>query len=161
MAADLRATVPAIHVPVDKGTVYTPVTKTCRVATDRGMLRRPFAWERINAISSLHPEAQFRRVAIEAAKRFVADMARQGFELITPEADMLVYGPVRHRDFRSPGHSAPTWRPRPGMDPTFRSTGFDITEEHNDDSEDFLLRAEFLARRVHLVEHSRKEADRS
>lgn len=151
----------AIHTPVNKGTVYTPVTKTCRVATDRGMLRRQFVWERINDISSLHPEAMFRRAAIEAAKRFVADMERQGFELLTPEANMLVYGPVRHRDFSQPGFGAPTWRPRPGMDPTFRSGGFDVTEEWTEDAEDFLLRAEFLARKVHLAEYIIKDSDAS
>lgn len=149
----------AIHTPVDKGTVYTPVTKTCRVATDRGMLPRQFSWERINDISSLWPESTFRRQAIEAAKKFVADMARQGFELITPEADMLVYGPLRHRDFSKPGFGAMTWQPRPGMAPTVRAGGFDVYEEHNDDAEDFLLRAEFLAKRVHLVEYSRPEGN--
>ena len=150
---------PAIHTPVSKGTVYTPVTKTCRVATQRGMLPRQFAWERINDISSLYPEGTFRKEAISAAKKFVADMERQGLSLITAEADLLVFGPVRHRDFSKPGYSAPTWRPRPGMDPTFRSTGFDIYEEHNDDAEDFLLRAEFLAKRVHMVEYIIKEPE--
>lgn len=151
----------AIHTPIDKATVYTPVTKTCRVATNRGMLPRAFVWERINDISSLYPEATFRKEAMAAAKKFVADMARQDppLELITPEADVRVYGPLRHRDFRKPGHAAPTWRPRPGMDPTFRSTGFDIYEEHNDDAEDFLIRAEFLAKRVHLAEYVIKEPE--
>lgn len=149
----------AIHTPLDKGTVYTPVVKTCRVATRRGMLPRAFSWERINDISSLWPEATFRKEAIASAKKFVADMERQGFDLITPEADMLVYGPLRHRDFRKPGHAAPTWQPRPGMVPTFRSSGFDIYEEHNDNSEDFLLRAEFLAKKVHMAEYIIKEPE--
>lgn len=147
----------AIHTPLDKSTVYTPVTKTCRVATDRGMLPRQFAWERINDISSLHPEGRFRRAAMDAAKKFVADMGRQGFDLLTPEADMLVYGPVRHRDFSAPGHGLPTWRPAPGASPSFRASGFDVYEEHNDDAEDFLLRAEFLAKRVHLAEYIKRE----
>ena len=147
----------AIHTPVDKGTVYTPVTKTCRVATDRGMLPRSFTWVRINDISSLHPEAMFRRAAMDAAKRFVADMERQGLTLITPEADMLVYGPVRHRDFSAPGVGAPTWTPAPGMSPTFRATGYDVYENHNDDAEDFLLRAEFLSKKVHLAVQYIKE----
>ena len=151
----------AIHVPVNKGTVYTPVSKTCRVATDHGMVPRQFVWERINDISSLYPEATFRKEAMRAAAKFVADMERQGFSLITAEADMLVYGPVRHRDFSKPGFSAPTWQPRPGMDATFRATGFDIYEEHNDDSEDFLLRAEFLSKKVHMVEYTIKENETS
>lgn len=148
----------AIHTPIQKGTVYTPVTKTCRVATDRGMLRRQFHWERINDISTLYPEGQFRTTAIEGAKRFVADMERKGYSLITPEADMLVYGPVRHRDFSKPGFAAPTWQPRPGMDPTFRSGGFDVGDEWTEDAEDFLLRAEFLASRVHLAEYRIKDS---
>lgn len=147
----------AIHTPIDKGTVYTPVTKTCRVATDRGMIRTPKRWVRINDLSSLWPEGQFRTVALDAAKRFVADMARQGLRLITPEADLLVYGPVRHRDLTK--QAAPTWTPAPGMAPTYRSTGFDIYEEHGDGSEDFLLRAEFLASKVHMVEYVTKESD--
>jgi hypothetical protein len=141
----------AIHTPIDKTAVYAPVTKTCRVATERGMLPRSVVWVRINDLSSLHPEAMFRRAALDAAKQFVADMAKQGFELLTPEADMLVYGPVRHRDFSRAG--APTWQPAPGASPSFRASGFDVYEEHDDDAEDFLLRAEFLTKRVHLAEY--------
>jgi hypothetical protein len=147
----------AIHTPITKGTVYTPVTKTCRVATDRGMIPTQHNWVRINDISSLHPYGTFRRAAMDAAKRFVADMERQGFSLITPEADMLVYGPIRHRDFSAPGVGAPTWRPAPGMSPTFRASGYDVFEDHNDDAEDFLLRAEFLSKRVHMVEYIKKD----
>ena len=148
----------SIHTPLNKGTVYTPVTKTCRVATDRGMIWTPKAWVRINAISTLHPEGRFRKVAIDAAKKFVADMEKQGFSLITPEAGMLVYGPIRHRDF-SGANSGATWRPRPEMDPTFRSTGWSLEEEPDSEYEDFLLRAEFLAKRVHMVEYVIKETD--
>lgn len=149
----------AIHVPLDKGTVYTPVTKTCRVSTERGMLPRQFSWERINDVSSLYPEATFRKVALDAARRFVADMEKQGLDLITPEASMLVFGPVRHRDLTK--GSSPTWRPAPGADATFQPFGFDIFEEHNDDAEDFLLRAEFLAKRVHMAEYVIKERESS
>lgn len=146
----------AIHTPLDKGAVYTPVTKTCRVATDRGMIRFPKQWTRINDLSTLHPEGQFRTVALDAAKRFVADMERQGLTLLTPEADMLVYGPIRHKDFSK--HAAPTWTPAPGAAPTWRSSGFDISETDSSDAEDFLLRAEFLAKRVHMVEYIKKDA---
>jgi hypothetical protein len=146
----------AIHTPASRGTVYTPVMKTCRVATDRGMIRPPgFAWVRINAISSLWPDSQFRAEAIKAAKQFVADMERQGLELITAEADMLVYGPIRHRDFSGAG--APTWRPAPGADPTFKAGGFAFSEDPDSDWEDFLLRAEFLSSRVHMVEYIIKD----
>lgn len=147
---------PAIHTPLDRGTVYTPVMKTCRVATERGMMRTQYAWARINTISSLYPDGYFRKVALDAAKRFVADMERQGLELITAEADMLVYGPVRHRDFRAPGHAAPTWTPAPGASPSFRASGFSDAEEWSEDAEDFLLRAEFLAKRVHMVEYVKR-----
>ena len=147
----------AILTPISKGTVYTPVVKTCRVATERGMIRTPKQWVRINDLSSLWPEGQFRRVALDGARRFVADMARQGFDLLTAEADMLVYGPVRHRDFSAPGVGAPTWVPAPGSDPTYRTVGWDFTEEWTEDSEDFLLRADFLAKRVHLAEYIIRE----
>lgn len=150
---------PAIHVSPAKGAVYTPVTKTCRVAVARGLIRTPKAWVRINDLSSLYPEGQFRTVALDAAKRFVADMDRQGCSLITPEADMLVYGPVRHRDFSGAGTSAPTWTPAPGAAPSYRASGFDIYEDHDDDDEDFLLRAEFLASRVHMAEYVKTEED--
>ena len=68
---------------------------------------------------------------------------------------MLVYGPVRHRDMSGAG--APTWRPAPGASPSFKATGFDIYEDHDDDAEDFLLRAEFLAKKVHMVEYRIRE----
>lgn len=145
----------AIHTPIDKGTVYTPVMKTCRVATTRGMIFTPCAWTKINDISSLYPEGNFRKVAIEAAKKFVSDMERQGLSLITAEADMLVYGPIRHRDFS--GAAAPTWKPAPGMSPTFRAGGFSFLDEHETDFEDFLLRAEFLAKKVHMAEYIVKD----
>lgn len=149
---------PAVHVPQNQGTVYTPVTKTCRVAVDRGMIVTPAVWTKINDLSSLYPEGRFRRAAMDAAKKFVADMERKGLSLLTAEADMLVYGPLRHRDFSGSGIGAPTWRPAPGASPTFRASGFDIYEDHNDDSEDFLLRAEFLARKVHMAEYIIKDA---
>lgn len=149
----------AIHTPINKGTVYTPVEKTCRVATTRGMMRIPYHWVRINDISSLYPDGQFRQAAIDAAKKFVADMARQGLDLITAEADVRVYGPIRHRDFSKAGHAAPTWQPAPGASPTFRTTGFAHSEDPDSDAEDFLLRAEFLAKKVHMVEYIKPQGD--
>lgn len=147
----------AIHTPLDKGTVYTPVTKTCRVATSRGMIRTACVWSRINDISSLYPDGYFRQTALDAAKKFVADMERQGLTLITAEADMKVYGPLRHRDFS--GGAAPSWTPAPGASPTFRTSGFAHHEEFDSDAEDFLLRAEFLAKKVHMIEHTVKDTD--
>lgn len=147
----------AIHTPINKGTVYTPVEKTCRVATTRGMMRIPYQWVRINDISSLYPDGYFRQAAIDAAKKFVADMERQGFSLITAEADVKVYGPVRHRDFTKHAGGA-NWQPAPGADATFRTTGFAHSEEPDSDFEDFLLRAEFLAKKVHMVEYIKKDA---
>ena len=151
----------AIHTPLNKGTVYSKVEKTCRVATTRGTIRIPYRWVRVNDISSLYPDSQFRHVAIDAAKRFVADMARQGLDLITAEADVRVYGPLRHRDFSKAGHAAPTWQPAPGAAPTFRTAGFAHAEDPEDDAEDFLLRAEFLAKKVHMVEYVKKESEAS
>lgn len=145
----------AIHTPLDKGAVYTPVVKTCRATVPRGMMRSPKNWARINDLSSLWPEGQFRTAALDAARRFVADMERQGFDLITPEADVLVYGPIRHRDFS--GAAAPTWTPAPGASPTFRTQGFAFADEHESDAEDFLLRAKFLAKRVHMIEYIIRE----
>lgn len=147
----------AIHTPIDKGTVYTPVMKTCRVATTRGMIFTPCAWTKINDISSLYPEGRFRAVAIDAAKKFLANMEKDGLTLITAEADMLVYGPIRHRDFS--GAATPSWRPAPGMSPTFKTGGFSFSDEHETDFEDFLLRAEFLAKKVHMAEYIIKDAN--
>lgn len=149
----------AIHTPLDKTAVYSSVTKTCRVATTRGMIRTPCNWVKINSISSLYPDGYFRQAAIDAAKKFVSDMERQGLDLITAEADMLVYGPIRHRDFS--GAAAPSWKPAPGMDATFKAGGFAHSEDHESDSEDFLLRAEFLAKRVHMVEYIKKDGEPS
>jgi hypothetical protein len=121
------------------------------------MIRTPKPWVRINDLSSMYPEGQFRTVALDAARRFVSDMERQGLTLITPEADMLVYGPVRHRDFSKPGVAAPTWRPAPDSDPTYRTVGWELSEAWTEDAEDFLLRAEFLAKKVHMVEYVIRE----
>ena len=147
----------AIHVPLNKGTVYTPVTKTCRVSTIFGMIRQPYVWVRINDISSLYPDGYFRTDAMAAARKFVDQMEKQGFSLLSAEADMLVYGPLRHRDFSK--QSGATWRPQPGMAPTFRTVGFAHSEEPDSDAEDYLLRAQFLAKRVHMIEYVKKEGD--
>jgi hypothetical protein len=89
----------AIHTPIEKTKVYSAVTKTCRATVDRGLFRKQYNWVKVNDLDVLWPHNHVREAAIDAAKKFVEDMRKQGFSLLTAESDVEIYGPLRHHDF--------------------------------------------------------------
>lgn len=144
---------PNVIIPVEKTKIYSAVTKTCRATVERGMFRKQYAWVKVNDLDQMWPGNQVRHAAISAAKKFVEDMRKQGFDLLTAESDIVVYGPLRHHDFSA--SASPQWSPSPGMKKTFKTFGYDfMNEEDPNDAEDFLLRAQFLSTKIRLVEHA-------
>jgi hypothetical protein len=145
----------AIHTPIEKTKVYSAVTKTCRATVDRGLFRKQYNWVKVNDLDVLWPHNHVREAAIDAAKKFVEDMRKQGFSLLTAESDVEIYGPLRHHDFSK--STAPSWKPAPGAQSTYRTFGYGFAEEDMSDAEDFLLRARFLSSKMQRVEHKTSE----
>lgn len=61
--------------------------------------------ETVNSLSPLPPERHFRELILLGARRFVAELAqkRERYRLITPEAELKVYGPYMHKDREGAG----------------------------------------------------------
>ncbi len=111
-------------------------------------------WKKINDLSELWPESRARHAAIFAAKKWIADMEKQGFQLLTAESDVLVAGPITHLDWSK--HASRSWEPGDGMSKTVRAGGRIVGAPEDTDYEDFLLRAQFLATKTRMVEHTLK-----
>jgi hypothetical protein len=141
----------AAHVPIEKTKVYSAVTKTCRATVERGLFQKQYTWVKVNDLDVMWPHSHVREAAMTAAKKFVEDMRKQGFNLLSAEADIQIYGPLRHHDFTK--SATPSWSPSPGMPGTFRTVGYGFGEEDPNDAEDFLLRAQFLSTKMKRVEH--------
>lgn len=147
----------AVHVPIEKTKVYTAVTKTCRATVERGVFQKPYQWVKVNDLDVLWPHNHVRHAAIEAGKKFVEDMRKQGFDLLTAESDIVVYGPLRHHDFSQ--SASRSWQPAPEAKPTYRTFGYGFNEEDPNDAEDFLLRGQFLSSKMARVEHTIPEIE--
>jgi hypothetical protein len=145
----------AVHSPIEKTRVYTPVVKTCRATVDRGLFQKQYVWVKVNDLDVLWPHNHVREAAMSAAKKFVEDMRKQGNELLTSESDVEIYGPLRHHDFSR--STAPSWSPAPGMPGTYRTEGYGFDDDDPNDAEDFLLRARFLSSKMKRVEHALPE----
>lgn len=73
---------------------------------------RPHGWingERINDLSPLPPERHFREKMLQGARLFVDLLSkkRERFRLVTPEADLRIYGPGISRGFGKSQTPAP------------------------------------------------------
>ena len=133
----------AVHVPVNKQRVHVPLTKQARFTVDRGMVRRQYNRVKLNEMSSLWPFSFMREAAFRAAKQFVSDMQKKDLDLITAEADIRVLGPYVHRRWNGAEFVL----------------GRMAGEDKFEDLADFVLEAEFLNHRLHLIEHWVNDAD--
>lgn len=129
----------------------TPVLLRGRVTIDRGICELiakhdptyfPVRGRRVNDLQTLWPYDHFRREMFHAAKWFVGDMAKQGYSLLTAEADVRVFGPYQPRTYTRQLSRAP------------RVVGFDQTEDPDPTAADFVVQAEFLCRRGARVERA-------
>ena len=84
-----------IREDAEKSTIWQPVTISGRYTVPRGIVRRQVRGERINDLPGLWPFDEFRRITLKMARLFTTDQAKRGKELITPEADVRVYGPYK------------------------------------------------------------------
>lgn len=154
--------VAAIHVSVEKATQHIPVWLSAVVSCDRGLARRAYQRVKINDLSPLWPESHVRDLALRNARKFIADMRLQGYDLLTSEADVLLTGPKRSRGLQqqfgkstTAQHHVRRANRTVTLLPTVSRVG---DEEPFPEKEDFLIEAQFLSRRVRLVEHRVKAA---
>lgn len=130
----------AVHAPVDKVRVHVPVRQQARFSVDRGMVERQYNAVKLNDMPTLWPYSHMREQAFYWAKRFIHDMALQGMDLHTAEADIKLYGPYRHRRFA-------------GSIQEITTISRQRFEDQDQDVADFVLEAEFIAHRLRLVPH--------
>lgn len=84
--------------------------------------------------------AEFRLKALDGARRFVKDLERQGYELLTPEGDLRIWGPYHSRN----------WKKQ--LNGNFKSHGRRADELLWDDAVDFLIVGDFLQTRTILTD---------
>lgn len=95
----------------------------------------------LNQYESVSPvAAAFRLKVLEGAKRFVRDLERQGYQLLTPEGELQIWGPYHSRN----------WKQQ--RDGSMKAHGRRADELLFDDAVDFIIRGDFLQTRTILTE---------
>ena len=125
---------PAILVDRWKTTVHEPITLRARMTVDRGAVVAQYRQRKINTLPQLWPHGELRNQLMHGAKKWVSDMGKQGFELLTAEADVTVTGPYAPRNLH-------------GKTNQFGATVEDQDDVQNAHAADFVLEATFLSAR--------------
>jgi len=136
-------------------TSYAPETLRARLSVPRGIVPpdpatqdgyRVYNGVPINSMVALWPYDELRTRCIDGAKQWVRHKAGLGYELITAESDIRVYGPYRSRagTYGKSKHD-------------IKVTGYSEDEDFNEDLADFVLEAIFLSSR-HRPVQSQQEA---
>jgi hypothetical protein len=154
----------AVQAPIEKTRTYTPVVQRARLSVPRGLGRRQYQRVRVNDLSSLWPEGQLRTVILRNAQKFVEDLGKQGYQLLSAEADVTVTGPYQHREFTTSGLQPVERHVRRGPASNRQSVtvaglqarGRTLGAEADSDWEDYILEARFLNSRVVRFEHAVK-----
>lgn len=127
--------------------VPEPVRLSGRCTTYRTLFTKQYRGVRVgDIVSDLHLASQ-RHLSddvLKAAKRFHADMLKQGFEPMQSPEGQILYGPYPHRDmsvFRSDGKQAAGWQ---GSEP------------EADEAADFIVQGVFMAPRGHMLPKERE-----
>ena len=129
----------ALFLPVDKQRVHVPVVKQGRFTVERGIVKRQYRWVKFNDLPSMGEFRFFYDAAKDACREFLRAMNLKGLDMTTNEADVLIVGPYLHRVFGRSGWSSVSGR----------QTG----EDKFEDLADFVVQANFLEHKLHLVEH--------
>lgn len=125
-------------------TVYAPETLRARLPVPRGIVPpdpatqdgyRVYNGVPIDSMAALWPYDELRTRCVDGAKQWVRHKAGQGYELLTAEADIKVFGPYRSRAGTYSGTKKA------------RVTGYGEDEDFNEDLADFVLEATFLSSR--------------
>jgi hypothetical protein len=140
-------------IQVASGTVHVPEERTARITVDRAVVQPGRVWQgvRINDLSSLYPYGELRVRLMNAAKKWVRDEALRERDLLTAEADILVYGPYQSR--------AGTYTTPDALKKAMQSErrgviGYDESEDFNPAAADFVFTAQFISRRHRPVQTS-------
>ena len=125
-----------IREALDKQQVAVPVSLNGAFPIPSDAIARTYRGVKFGEFIDIHPYAVVQRLAIEAAKKFVADMRLQGYELLGNETDLQLWGPYRDRTYE--------------ID---KGVGFALTDEPFPEGKaKMLIAGRFLARRQHVVE---------
>ena len=129
--------------------VHVPVTHRARMTVEREMALQQHRGTRINDLPSLYPFGALRERLLFAAKKWVADMEKQDFDLLSAEADVKVFGPYRSRagtfgDVKQRKRTTALGDVGQVSTPV---TAYSEDEEFNPAAADYVLEADFLARR--------------
>jgi hypothetical protein len=140
-----------IQIDARTTTVHEPVERTARLTVDREVVQPGKTWNgvRINDLSSLWPYGELRVRCMNGAKRWVADMAKRGEDLLTAEADILVYGPYQSR---AGTYTTPDALKRAMATQRTGVVGYSEDEDFNPAAADFVFKAQFITRRHRPVQ---------
>lgn len=140
-----------IQVDGRTATVHHPEERTARITVDRAIVQPGRVWNgvRINDLSSLWPYGELRVRLMHAAKKWIRDEGLRQRDLLTPEADILVYGPYVVRSYSHATPDAFRKRMEAGRDAV---VGYDESEDPDPSAADFVFKAQFLTRRHRPVQ---------
>lgn len=126
-----------IQIDDRSATVHAPEERTARITVDRAIVQPGRTWNgvRINDLSSLWPYGELRTRLMNAAKKWIRDEGLRQRDLLTAEADILVYGPYVARTYARSG-----------------VVGYDESEDPDPSAADFVFRAQFISRRHRPVQ---------
>ena len=124
----------AILIDRHKQTVHQPITLRARMTVDRGLVTRAERQTKINDLPSLFPHGELRQKLTRAAVKWIGDMRRQGYDLLTSEADITATGPYAPRNLL-------------GRTNAFGATVRGEEDIQNAVAADFVLEATFLSTR--------------
>lgn len=140
-----------IQIDLHSTAVHEPVERTARLTVDREIVQpgRVWAGVRINDLSTLFPYSELRVRCISGAKRWIRDMALRGEDLLTAEADILVYGPYQSR---SGTYTTPDTLRKAMQAQRTGVIGYSEDEDFNPAAADFVFKATFISRRHRPVQ---------
>jgi hypothetical protein len=137
-------------------TIHHPEERTARITVDREIVQPGRVWNgvRINDLSSLWPYGELRTRLMHAAKKWIADEVKRDRDLLTAEADILVFGPYQSR---AGTYTTPDALKQAMATQRTGVIGYDESEDFNEAAADFVFKAQFISRR-HRPVHTKREA---
>ncbi|MGH2362440.1 MAG: hypothetical protein ACRDGM_18100 [bacterium] len=114
--------------------VAVPVELQARLTVERGVVKRQYRGVRLADISDIYPFDLIKKRLGSGIQRFIADMAKQEYEVISAEGDFKVTGPYRQRAMTADQNQP-------------KIVGLQDGEDIFEDSADMVVTGMFLARR--------------
>lgn len=140
-----------IRIDPSSTTVHTPEERTARITVDREIVQPGRVWNgvRVNDLSSLYPYAELRVRLMNAAKKWIRDEGLRDRDLLTAEADILVFGPYRSR---AGTYTTPAALKKAMATQRTGVIGYSEDEDFNPAAADFVFKANFISRRHRPVQ---------